>query len=445
MTVEFGVHRDIGTAEQLNKLVTDLGPKQRAVAVAIGDRQWGVRVVPTPNSVVAFINRLSGQSWREQQGLKALEQRLSAVDMEAQHGSGKSASDAQAPRLSQHTIEDGWVGVFLASPAKARLLAPSTATIKSGIQNLGVDCYANASIQFLRACGDQMLGQAWASCSDLNARAMAETDEGRKAHLRKEHTELLKGVQALESLLRDSYAGNRASERANRHVLYEMTGMAEKSSGASRGQEDVHEFMITLLDKLKIPSTVTTEEVLTKHKAGFDPISNTRSSSEQIPLVDLPTKSSNMQEVFNQWLAPHTDERVVHFDSDNVKLGPADSVSQHIQLSTLPEQFMVSLKRFVRKDRGYSEGFDKNRQSVDVVQAVSLKDKHGQSATFQPVAVIRHSGLSINSGHYTCYRQIENQWYFFDDAEPAKPVTEGEVRNNTRNDACVIQYRKVLI
>lgn len=443
MTVEFGLHRNIRTAEQLNKLVTDLGPKQRAVAVLIGDRQWGVRVVPTPNSVVAFINRLSGQSWREQKGLRALEQRLSAVDMEAQYGSGKSASDAKAPRLSQHTIEDGWVGVFLASPAKARPLAPSTATIKSGIQNLGVDCYANASIQFLRACGDQMLAQALASCIDLDTRAMTETDEGRKAKLRKEHTELVKGVQAFESLLRDSYAGNRASERENRHVLYEMTRMEESASGASRRQEDVHEFMIALLDKLKIPSTLTTEEVLTKHKAGFDPISNTRSSPEQIPLVDLPAEPSNMQEVFNQWLAPHRDERVVHFDSDNVKLGPADSVSEHIQLSTLPEQFMVSLKRFVRRNGGGLEGFVKNRQSVDVVQAVNLKDKHGYSATFQPVAVIRHSGSSINTGHYTCYRQIESQWYFFDDAMDAKPVTEDEVRNNTRNDAYVIQYRKL--
>lgn len=116
MSVEFGLHRNIGTAEQLNKLVADLGPKQRAVAVVLGNRQWGVRVIPTPNKFLEFIDRLSGQTKREQQGLIALEQRLSAFDTEGRYG---AEGTPNASRLTQTQAEDEWVEVSLQSHANA--------------------------------------------------------------------------------------------------------------------------------------------------------------------------------------------------------------------------------------------------------------------------------------------------------------------------------------
>jgi len=119
MSVEFGLHRNIGTAEQFKKLVADLGPKQRAVAVVLGNRQWGVRVIPTPNKVLEFINRLSGQSKREQQGLMALEQRLSAFDTEGRYGAEGAGGTPNASRLTQTQAADEWVEVSLQSHANA--------------------------------------------------------------------------------------------------------------------------------------------------------------------------------------------------------------------------------------------------------------------------------------------------------------------------------------
>jgi len=119
MSVEFGLHRNIGTAEQLNKLVADLGPKQRAVAVVLGNRQWGVRVIPTPNKVLEFINRLSGQTKREQQGLIALEQRLSAFDTEGRYGADGAGGTPNASRLTQTQAAHEWVEVSLQSHANA--------------------------------------------------------------------------------------------------------------------------------------------------------------------------------------------------------------------------------------------------------------------------------------------------------------------------------------
>lgn len=65
MPIENQVYRSITNQGALNHLLDNLGPQQKAVAVLVGDRQWGIRVVGAPNAVVRLIHSLTGQTRRE--------------------------------------------------------------------------------------------------------------------------------------------------------------------------------------------------------------------------------------------------------------------------------------------------------------------------------------------------------------------------------------------
>lgn len=70
MPIENQVYRNITNQGALNHLLDKLGPQKKAVAVLVGDRQWGIRVVDAPNAVVRLIHSLTGQTRREQRRLE---------------------------------------------------------------------------------------------------------------------------------------------------------------------------------------------------------------------------------------------------------------------------------------------------------------------------------------------------------------------------------------
>jgi hypothetical protein len=318
----------------------------------------------------------------------------------------------------------------------------STASIKSGITTEGNDCFANASIQFLRACGDQILAQAWASCDRLEEAVKAEKNQARQAILQQRHADLRETVMALEKLLRATTAGNKAAESASRHILYKLTGMTEKVAGGSKYQEDPTEFMLRLLTGVNASIPISAEHFFTKQKKGYDDITRVTPHSLTLPVLDMPPHARDMQSVFDHWLAPFEDDVEVQFNNG---LGNADKVVKETRLDGLPNQFMVSLKRFEAKQsptKG-ADRFVKNERPLDATQAIKLTEKRGKTETFQPVAIICHYGSEIQNGHYTCYRYIANEWYEFNDARPPQSVSATKVKEETANTAYAIQYKRV--
>jgi hypothetical protein len=79
MPIENQVYRNITNQGALNHLLDNLGPQQKAVAVLVGDRQWGIRVVDAPNAVVRLIHSLTGQTRREQRRLEDFRSQLPAA------------------------------------------------------------------------------------------------------------------------------------------------------------------------------------------------------------------------------------------------------------------------------------------------------------------------------------------------------------------------------
>ncbi len=79
MPIENQVYRNITNQGALNHLLDNLGPQQKAVAVLVGDRQWGIRVVNAPNAVVRLIHSLTGQTRREQRRLEDFRSQLPAA------------------------------------------------------------------------------------------------------------------------------------------------------------------------------------------------------------------------------------------------------------------------------------------------------------------------------------------------------------------------------
>jgi hypothetical protein len=247
---------------------------------------------------------------------------------------------------------------------------------------------------------------------------------------------------ALENLLRATTAGDKAADSKSRHILYELTGMAEKVDGGSRYQEDPTEFMLKLLPKVNASLPINVEEFFTKQKKGHDDITRVTPAPLTLPVLEMPPHARDMQSVFDYWLAPVEENVEVRFDYG---LGNADKVVKGTRLGELPDQFMVSLKRF-KANQPPTQGagrFVKNEQPIEATQTIKLTEKRGKAETFHPVAIICHHGSSIQHGHYTCFRFISNEWYEFNDAQPPRSVSATKVKEETANTAYAIQYRRV--
>lgn len=83
-----------------------------------------------------------------------------------------------------------------------------------------------------------------------------------------------------------------------------------------------------------------------------------------------------------------------------------------MDLDKVGEYFIIHLKRFKQKMgiRFKNTRFIDFPFHLDVSKYVKREAKN----SYELYGVINHSG-TLNSGHYTAYARVDNQWYLFND------------------------------
>lgn len=117
------------------------------------------------------------------------------------------------------------------------------------------------------------------------------------------------------------------------------------------------------------------------------------------------------------------------------------SAVKQLQLHTLPEVFIIHLKRF-----NIDHIVTKNTMHVEYPLLIDvgryctgqLSNDKRQSTRYSLFAVIQHIG-TLNFGHYTAYIKMDDHWYKADDSL----VTEVTEREALHQEAYILFYEMI--
>lgn len=300
-----------------------------------------------------------------------------------------------------------------------------------GLGNPSVDCYANSTLQLLRA-----FGEPFAQC-----------------------------VQGKSPLL-DRFLKNQPLTEAQaatlRHQLKnlmdstEVGGFAEAQPGKSLKQQDAGEYLRKLMDTFSselgtsYPGVIKVNQNVLVKKTGLPDRNSTEHLSEAILELALNTTSNNIQDLLDDYLETET-MKDMWYDSENKDtekiFGKADLFQKQFEFALIPETLTVTLKRtkfdmneFEDNPAGYKP--PKDNRSIDLFKGLQLRDSGNNHASYAPVALVIHHGDFSTSGHYTCYRNINNEWFHFNDLEVTR-ATQDEVMAAALNDAYAVHFQKI--
>jgi len=126
-----------------------------------------------------------------------------------------------------------------------------------------------------------------------------------------------------------------------------------------------------------------------------------------------------------------------------------------VEITAAPTYLVLTLKRF-----SYDTLTGRNAKIfTDIEYSLTLDVPVHESAgfrweTYGLVAVVVHSGLSSDAGHYFCYARhgvrtasatdlFADRWFLFDDIQVARADFENVRSLSSRDTAYVLVYRKV--
>ena len=175
-------------------------------------------------------------------------------------------------------------------------------------------------------------------------------------------------------------------------------------------QHDAHEFLLHLLDILKISyyyGKIKTNTTCSKCK-------NVSSVYEEFSTINLDNNKFNLIDNFMEYLKKETiDDYKCDICKQNV------IAEKKICLFTLPSHLIIVLKNYSLKKE-------------IVYPMIDLKIKETESGkifNYSLYAIIYHHG-NTDFGHYNCNIKINDKWYFIDD-ETINLVNN--IENNNKN------------
>ncbi|XAR70632.1 Ubiquitinyl hydrolase 1 [Bertholletia excelsa] len=305
----------------------------------------------------------------------------------------------------------------LASESPAWLSDPKPANVGAGLLNLGNTCFLNAVLQCLTHTVPLVQG-----LRSYNHPGACESDGG----------------FCVLCSLRDHIELSLASIGRAISPWKLVESLSSISSNFRRfQQEDAHEFLQCLLDRLEsccIYSKVkgialsSVDENLVKQVFGGRLISKLQCcnchhcSDTYEPLIDLSLEIENVGTVPGALQSFTRVERIEDSETKFTceKCKEVVSLEKQLVLDQVPSVAMFHLKRF-KNDGSDVEKIDKFVEfplELDLLPYTGVHKNCNASLKYDLYAVVVHIGISATSGHYYCFiRCAPDAWYRLDDSK----------------------------
>ncbi|XP_050234718.1 ubiquitin carboxyl-terminal hydrolase 21 [Mercurialis annua] len=296
--------------------------------------------------------------------------------------------------------------------------------VGAGLRNLGNTCYVNAILQCLTHTVPLVM-------------AIRSSNHPNPCHSSSE------GFFCIVCTLRDHIESSLASSgkaispyRVVNNLRHILSRFEEYQ------QEDAHEFLQCLLDKLRncCPDTVLSDEDnIVERVFGGRSISKLRCckcghiSNNYEPLLDMSLEIEGvgtLQSALESYTKVEKMEDDVKFICDHCK--EEASREKQLMLDQAPSVAAFMLKRF-KTDGSSIEKIDKHVEfplEIDLKPYANISqgcDEIQVDLNYLLSAIVVHIGVSANSGHYFCYvRSSPSTWHKLDDSRVVK-VEEEEV------------------
>ena len=192
-------------------------------------------------------------------------------------------------------------------------------------------------------------------------------------------------------------------------------------------QEDVHEFLLILLQHLdvelcEIAETFSLPDIFNIRMQSITNCGRCLYSMDQTET--LRALSLYFPVAYNE-NAANSPVRVLHINSLIDRFFRVENLQEHpcaqcgliggtdkkFDIIKAPQLLVLHLSRF-------SSGFVKIHTLVEFtteLRTVCIRDGNGQEICYRLTGMIRHRGVSIAAGHYIAYVLIDGEWYEADD------------------------------
>ncbi|XP_060608044.1 uncharacterized protein LOC132760151 [Ruditapes philippinarum] len=107
-----------------------------------------------------------------------------------------------------------------------------------------------------------------------------------------------------------------------------------------------------------------------------------------------------------------------HFGTENIngfrceRCNTVTAATKGCQLTGLPKNFIISLKRFTRKRR-------KDTRHIKIPFELRLRPYIDRDLELEDkarlIGMVQHCGVSVTSGHYVAYVEVGMKWFRIDD------------------------------
>lgn len=243
-----------------------------------------------------------------------------------------------------------------------------------GLPNLGNTCFMNSSIQALLACTEVV--------NEIRSRDV-------RGDLNKRVFRVIFSKKGLGSQARNVC-----------ELLMHMYAKYNIDYEIGR-QEDCTEYLMYLLDNIET----------TKHELMVSETSVWHRQNDRDEVRLLPTNSLSLPIVSVDGKVLKTFKECIKecFSSYDVD----EDISHSKKIISTGKHLFVDLKRFaVKMVRGRGVQY-KLKHEVEMTETIILT-VGGNKINYNLVAMILHEG-ECGGGHYTCFRKINDTWYYFND------------------------------
>ncbi|KNA16444.1 hypothetical protein SOVF_089140 isoform B [Spinacia oleracea] len=314
---------------------------------------------------------------------------------------------------------------------------PEPCTVGAGLRNLGNTCFLNSIIQCFTHTVPLVQG-------------LLSLKHEASSHGAGEFCVLCAVREQIEHSL--GYSGKVVSPSNLVDNMSQISSIFQRHQ-----QEDAHEFLQCLLDKLdsnwskyeaNANDSSSLDDTLVRQIFGGRLVSQVRccncghNSDTYEPLIDLSLEIEDvdsLESALNSFTKVESIEDTEKFTCESCK--EQVKVEKQLMLEQAPSVATLHLKRF-KSDGIFVEKVDKKVEfPLELNLAPYTKGSNNESGDlkYELFAVVVHVGVSSTSGHYFCYiRTDPDKWYRFDDSQ----VTMVSEEHVLCQDAYILFYAR---
>ena len=205
-------------------------------------------------------------------------------------------------------------------------------------------------------------------------------------------------------------------------------------------QHDAHEFLTSVLDRLKEETTKRSTSAPVAFKGKYvSTVTCPRCKHASIPkeeefsTLHIDICESSLNPTVEQGIEKFLEVEKVEWRCDKCKI--TSVAEKKTGLKEMPELLVIQIKRFSQDKYGI---FSKNSRSVNFPDTLTVENSGNIKSNFELVSYIHHTGRT-SGGHYTasCRDNVTNLWYKYDDIR----VSRCDPNDKERSYAYILFYK----